>query len=153
MISANNVAQYLLYWANCNGELITNLKLQKLLYYAQAWYLVNYRKPLFPDPIEAWDFGPVIKEIYEKYKKFGARAIEYKDKNGKEAELFSRNQLNYLNEFCQNYVQYPAYMLVNASHNDAPWKDAHNSGNNAVISIDSMKKYYSEQLKNKEKKK
>jgi uncharacterized phage-associated protein len=52
-VKAIDVAKYFLNWANNKGDLITNLKMQKLLYYAQAWYLVNFKKPLFSDPIEA----------------------------------------------------------------------------------------------------
>jgi uncharacterized phage-associated protein len=140
-IKAMDVANYLLCWANKNGDLITNLKMQKLLYYAQAWYLVNHKAALFSDPIEAWEYGPVVPEVYRKFKKFGARSIEYKE-TGKEENIFSEMQLNYLNDFSLYFMKYPAYMLVNATHNEAPWKDAFKA-NELIISIEAIQKYFS----------
>ncbi|OQY42717.1 MAG: hypothetical protein B6240_13665 [Desulfobacteraceae bacterium 4572_87] len=49
------------------GDLISNLKLQKLVYYAQGFYLALYDEPLFNEPIEAWTHGPVIRELYRSY--------------------------------------------------------------------------------------
>ena len=55
MLSAQDIADYLLAFVNRDeGELLSNLKLQKLLYYAQGFYLALYDKPLFEDRIEAW---------------------------------------------------------------------------------------------------
>ena len=51
---------------------VDNLTLQKLLYYSQATHLVKYdKKPLFHDDIEAWDIGPVVPSVYNKYKHHG----------------------------------------------------------------------------------
>ena len=73
--TANNVAKYLIYLAsqefvgdNKEREGITNLKLQKVLYFVQAYYLAKLNRPLFPDNIEAWEYGPVIPSVYRKYK-------------------------------------------------------------------------------------
>ena len=55
--SANQVAQNIIGFSHEHGDPISNLKLQKLLYYAQAWYLALYDVPLFDDPIEAWVHG------------------------------------------------------------------------------------------------
>ena len=49
-------------------EGITNLKLQKILYFAQCAYLALYDKPLFEDEVLAWEYGPVISSVYNKYK-------------------------------------------------------------------------------------
>lgn len=71
MCRAYDVAKYILYIAYRNGDVITNLKMQKLLYYAQAWYMVNNKSELlFEDEIQAWRFGPVVPAVYEKMKRF-----------------------------------------------------------------------------------
>ena len=76
MISVYEVANYTLFFAYKRGDLLTNLKLQKLLYYIQAWFLVkNQGQPLFKENIEAWQYGPVVREIYDKYKCFGRNPI------------------------------------------------------------------------------
>jgi len=57
------------------GDSITHLKLQKLLYYAQAWCIVLSGKSLFEDDFEAWSHGPVLPGIYHDYKHFGFEAL------------------------------------------------------------------------------
>ena len=74
-VTASKVANVFLKLAQEKNEELTNLKLQKLVYYAQAWYLAIYEKPLFDDEIEAWIHGPAVPSIYKMYKKFGWKPI------------------------------------------------------------------------------
>lgn len=142
-ISALDVARYFLYKSNTEGDLITNLKMQKLLYYAQAWYLVNHDKPLFRETIRAWALGPVIREVYDEFKRFGASYIVY-ETTGKEKAPFSKTQLQYLDEFYDVFFKFTAHELVNMTHNEKPWKVAFKNGTN--ISRQSMKQYYTDML-------
>ena len=142
-VKAQDVANLLLYWANRDGDLISNLKLQKLLYYAQAWYLVNFDRLLFDDSIEAWDFGPVIPNLYRKYKRFGCNPIKYRDKAGEEEKQFSKQQLAFLSEFYDVYIRIPAHTLVNVSHNEKPWIEGFRQ-TLKVIDVDTMREYYTE---------
>lgn len=57
------------------GDVISNLKLQKLLYYMQGYHIACFKKPLFPEEIEKWQYGPVVPEIYRTFKSFGAAPI------------------------------------------------------------------------------
>ena len=69
MPSAVDVARYFLAQSDDDaGDIISNLKLQKLLYYAQGVTLALTGKPLFSDPIEAWQHGPVVPSVYRLYK-------------------------------------------------------------------------------------
>jgi len=145
-VKAQDVTDLILYWANRDGDLISNLKLQKLLYYAQAWYLVNFDAPLFGDSIEAWDFGPVIPDLYRKYKRFGCNPIKYHDKAGKEEKQFSKPQLGFLAEFYDVYIGIPAHTLVNISHNEKPWIEGHRRASK-VIDVSTMQEYYTEKYK------
>jgi uncharacterized phage-associated protein len=143
-ISALDVAKYFLYKANKDGDLVTNLKMQKLLYYAQAWHLVNFDgQPLFRETIRAWAFGPVVKEVYDKYKKFGASPIKHTSTE-KEAAIFSKEQIKYLDDFYDVFFKFSAHELVNMTHNEAPWKEAYKGNGN--ISRQSMKQFYSRML-------
>ena len=148
-MNAIDVAQYLLYRANLDGEVITNLKMQKLLYYAHAWYMVNFDKPLFDDTIGAWDYGPAIYDIYRRYKKFGYSPIKYKH-TGKEVEIFDKRQLEYLDQFYGKFIKYSAHTLARATHNDDPWKNARENGEE-FIDNEVIKEYYKKQLKTKTK--
>lgn len=143
-VEAIDVSKFLLFRANHDGEVITNLKMQKLLYYAQAWHLVNFGTELFKDDIEAWPLGPVIPSVYREYKKFGPKPIEYKD-SGKETERFSEKQVKFLEEFYSIYIRIPASQLVNMAHNEEPWKIAFKDCTD--IDTDLMKKFYSAQYK------
>lgn len=60
-----------------DSEYITNLKLQKLLYYAQGYFLAKKDIPLFDEDFLAWEHGPVIRKIYNIYKENGANGIKY----------------------------------------------------------------------------
>ena len=66
------VANWLIEKANNteNGDFITNLKLQKLLYYLQGYYLAVFEKPLFDVEIEAWQYGPVVPNAYYEFNAF-----------------------------------------------------------------------------------
>jgi len=141
---ALDIANYILNVANRDGDLISNLKMQKLLYYAQAWYLVNYGIPLFVDEIEAWELGPVIKAVYSHFKKFKSAPIIYKSTN-KEDQAFTKKQVNYLSEFYDVFSKYTAHELVNMTHNELPWKEAFEKKD--IISVDTMKAYYIKVLK------
>ncbi len=144
MPTAQDVANMLLSWANRDGDLITNLKLQKLVYYIQAWHLVHFKKPLFNDVIEAWDLGPVIPTLYRCFKKFRYSAIKYTN-TGNEQDAFTKKQLEYLVIAYDTFIKYSAHELVNMSHNETPWKIAFEK-TDKIISHKSMKDYYSKLL-------
>lgn len=59
-----------------DSEYITNLKLQKLLYYIQGEYMAKMNTPLFNDDFLAWEHGPIIREVYDKYKQNGSYGIK-----------------------------------------------------------------------------
>ena len=62
------IADYFIGLSNETGSLITNLKLQKLVYYAQAWSLALNNEELFADDFQAWVHGPVLVSLYDRYR-------------------------------------------------------------------------------------
>lgn len=147
MCKAIKVANKLLEIANQNGDLITNLKLQKLLYYAQAFYLVNNNgKKLFDDDIQAWQYGPVVPSVYQEYKKFNSYPIDFSKVKDRKFN-FTKNQLNYLSDFANEYFRYSATELVTKTHEEQPWKTAVAKGFNSVIDTSEMYEYYSKLVK------
>ena len=76
MYDVQNVAEYVITYSEVKDYGISNLKLQKILYLIQAYSLIHTKKPCFSEDIEAWDFGPVIPEVYRKYKQFGSTDIQ-----------------------------------------------------------------------------
>jgi uncharacterized phage-associated protein len=144
--SAADIAKYIIAVAHENGDVVTNLKLQKLLYYAQAWYMVhNNGRKLFSDDIEAWKFGPVIREVYEQYKRFARNPID-DEADEKDITRLEPNDRKFMDEFLAEFMDYSALSLVNMIHNEAPWKEAFDENDSMasnIISTDSMYSYYS----------
>lgn len=68
--TASIIAKHILGACKAKQDFITNLKLQKLLYYSQAWHLAIYDEPLFQDRIEAWVHGPVVPSVFREYRSF-----------------------------------------------------------------------------------
>ena len=139
-LSAQNVANYFLSLPDEeSGDSISNLKLQKLCYYAQGFYLAFFDKPLFDDQIEAWQHGPVIKSLYHEYKEHGAMGIPSIDKL--DLSIYPKRVSELLNEIYKLYGQYSAWRLRQLTHREPPWREAYDRGG-AVISHKSMKDYF-----------
>jgi uncharacterized phage-associated protein len=121
MYSALDIAKIVLQNSDPEqGEVITNLKLQKLLYYIQGFHLAMYDKALFTEDILAWQYGPVVREVYDKYKDFKDGVI-----NSPEAEdciELKQEELDLINEVYEVYGQFSALKLMELTHNESPWK-------------------------------
>ena len=125
-----------------SGELVSNLKLQKMLYYQQGFHLAVFNKPLFDDEIEAWMYGPAIPCVYDHYKRHGNSGIKY---NG-EILALSPEQESLFNEVFDVYGDYSAIGLMNMTHREAPWKTTP-TGKGNVISHEKMKRFFKTRLK------
>ena len=102
-----------------SAEYITNLKLQKLLYYAQGCFLAITGEPLFQDKIYAWQHGPVVKSVYDEYKHNGSDGIKF-DEDFDVAQ-FTETENNILNQVYDLFGQYSAWKLRDMTHNESPW--------------------------------
>ncbi len=143
MSTAHEVAQYIIAFSHQHGDPISNLKLQKLLYYAQAWHLALTGKPLFPQQIEAWVHGPVVPSVYHQYKPLSWRPIPDEPGDAK----FDTDTREFLNEVMDVYGELSAYQLEKLTHQEDPWRNARgdvplDESSNAVISHNDMRNYY-----------
>ena len=149
IFNAATVAKYFIWKAHQESKPITNKKLQKLVYYAQAWNLAVNDKPLFGDDIEAWVHGPTVRALYEEFKTFGYNPINVKV-NKSEIQALIKDKL--LNEVWEIYGKYDGNYLEALTHNEAPWQKARegldiDEESSIVISQKSMKEYYKKLLK------
>ncbi|MDR1921108.1 MAG: DUF4065 domain-containing protein [Candidatus Adiutrix sp.] len=134
------------------GDRMTNLRLQKLVYYAQGFCLALLNRPLFNEPIEAWRHGPVCEALYHKYKSFGSEPLDTIYKTKREAaqalksalKPFAKDEIEVLDEVFEVYGQYTASRLRQLSHDTPPWQQAFPDG---VISKASMKEFFATQIK------
>lgn len=121
VLTAQDVADYFLTIVDRdNGDTLTNLKIQKLLYYAQGFSLALNRRPLFDEKIIRWELGPVVLEVYESLKKYGSDAIPKPEDF--DISKFETDDLALLNEVFEVYGQFSAAALVDMTHAEPPWK-------------------------------
>ncbi|MDT2698338.1 DUF4065 domain-containing protein [Enterococcus gallinarum] len=137
---------------------VTNLKLQKLIYFAYATYLDKTGESLFPEQIVAFKYGPVVEEVYHLYKEHGRDYIE--SENGPKFRLkdvsvpvsvaklalsdSSDKVFEALTETLEKYWHKSASELVSISHvDDSPWSHAYKSKlYNCEITDEMIKKYH-----------
>lgn len=99
------------------GDAPTHLKIQKLVYYAQAWHLANFDRALFDEDVEAWTHGPVTPSLYAKYRGLGFGALPPERKPSIPDAL-----VPFLTAIYENYGQYSAKRLEQLTHEEEPWK-------------------------------
>ena len=142
MYPADLVAKYIIFRCNKFNKTISNLKLQKILYFVQAEFLVAKNELCYPEQIEAWDFGPVIPAVYHRYKVYGSASIPF---IGSELSFpFSGEDKSLMNGIIDECAKYSASSLVELTHRQAPWRDAYRPYCNAVITPVSIKRYFEE---------
>ena len=145
--SALTVAKYLLQIPDADsGELVSNLKLQKLLYYAQGYRvaLCGVESPLFNDKIYAWKHGPVVKSVYNHYAHYESAAILPESK----PVSINEETKAFLNEIYRVFGRYSAWVLRDMTHKEAPWVDNYKpSEKNVEIPLTDLKKYFSPHVK------
>jgi uncharacterized phage-associated protein len=148
MLSARDVARYFLSKVDeDSGDGISNLKLQKLVYYAQGYHLALYGRPLFAERIEAWEHGPVVPELYRVYREHGSAPIPVPDGFELPRQAFASPEEHdrtkaLLDEVYDVFGQYSAWKLRNMTHEEQPWKAAYRENANREISHEAMHEYY-----------
>jgi len=120
MESANAVAKYIIKFFQEAGDPVTNLKLQKLLYYVQGWHLALRGSPAFNDRLEAWVHGPVQPGVYGSYKSNRWNPIVEETT----APTFAPEFKQLVDEVIAVYGTESGYELERRTHTEAPWIDA-----------------------------
>ena len=143
--TAYQIAESIINLSHYRAAPVTNLKLQKLLYYAQAWHLaINNNEPLFSEDFEAWVHGPVIPSIFRTYKSYKWSPID-------DVPLTQRVADSHLQEVWRVYGTLKAFELERLTHSEDPWKQAReglapDASSNELISKDSIYRYYHARL-------
>lgn len=136
--SALEIAKYVINHEHSKGREISNLRLQKLLYFIQAKVLVETGDPCFEDIMEAWDFGPVVPCVYHTYKIFGSWDLSFTGEVPAIIEEISQ-MIDSIVDYCQSF---PTRQLVEITHNQDPWKNVYIKGQKNRISNDSIRDYF-----------
>lgn len=142
MYDVIDIAKYVILFCKQHGFSISNLKLQKLLYFVQAQFLVTLGKPAFHEDIEAWDFGPVVPVLYQYFKIWGNAEIPRVVAKGAENKIYAADQRT-IDEILEQCAPYTASVLVDITHNQDPWINAYEKYCNNIITKDAIKEYFS----------
>lgn len=130
MFSPKAIANYFLDLAAASGQSITPMKLQKLVYYAHGWYAGYTQQPLINEPVEAWQYGPVIPSLYHEFKRFGSGTIKGKATDfdsqgfGEVPPPSDPNIRAFLENVWKSYGRYTGIALSEMTHSaDSPWHE------------------------------
>lgn len=123
---------------------VTNMKLQKLLYYVQVYFLGRYKIPMFENEFRAWEHGPVHLSVYHKFKTYGGSPVQ---RDSEEANQLDIKEIETIDQVLELYGRKSAFELRKQSHVEDgrginPWKRAMIHGKNEVIDLEAMKELY-----------
>lgn len=140
MASAHDVAAYILRALSP----MSAMKLQKLVYYSQAWHLVWEEQPLFDEPIEAWANGPVVYDLFQEHR--GRFTVSPPWQPGDPGRL-SPSQRGVVDAVLANYGALSGRKLSFLTHSEDPWRNARGNlpstaVSRSIISLESMHDYY-----------
>ncbi len=148
MATATDIARLLVRLAASDpeGEPMTPMRLQKLLYYCQGWFLAWYGKPLFPDRIEAWEHGPVVPSVRSNEWARGNGPIP--DQGEPEVPEAIREAVE---QVWREFGEFSAAGLRHRTHQEPPWQNHYDpdpAGRcSNVIPVDELARFFGDQFR------
>ena len=139
---ALDVASYVINYCNRQDKMISNLRLQKLLYFIQAYFVIQdgVNSPCFEERIEAWDFGPVVPDVYRYFSVFGSGHI-FKIRDFDEDTILSIHQ-KMIAKVIDSFCDYSDADLLKLTHTQEPWKNAFEQSKQNEITVKALREYF-----------
>lgn len=138
MSDIQDVADFII--CSSDGD-VSHKQLQKLLYFAQGFYMAEHGEPLFDDDMQAWDFGPVNGSIWGRFKSRGYLPLAITGNPG--FETLNAGKKEFLGLFLAVFLACGQQQLIDMSHVDYPWEKNYISGLNAQLPKPEMEEYFS----------
>ncbi|MDR3334868.1 MAG: DUF4065 domain-containing protein [Treponema sp.] len=148
-VSAQYLSYYILSYVPSN-----QLKIQKLVYYCDAWHLVYFEQPLIEEDFEAWVHGPAIRSLWDLYKNKGNYFTKL-HLNGENSDkirtyftrVLQKEQLELMSDVLKEYGDKSSYYLETLTHNERPWIEARrgysqSERSEVIIPKETMKEFY-----------
>ena len=154
-----DVCRHIINYSEKEDYGVSNLKLQKLLYFVQAYFMLEKKDhaPCFHEKIEAWDFGPVVPEAYQEWAKYGrcdipliesymvidqdniwnSYRVQYHD------DIIDEDDKKLIDRVIDRFADYTATDLVSLTLCQRPWMDTYVEGQNNEITTDAIRRYFS----------
>lgn len=143
LYDALTIAKWFVAWAESNDADLSNLKLQKLLYYAQGYYLAISGQRLFGDEVQAWSHGPVVPDVYHAFKHCGSGDVSLADEDDFDWPMVDDETTQFLIDIWEKFGGFAAWRLRNMTHAETPWKEHFEDGRRHIeIPPDSMRVYF-----------
>ena len=139
MLTCFDIAKYFVWLSNQTGLPVSNLKLQKLVYYAQGVYLALCKKPLFSEEIQAWDLGPVTPPLYRHYRGCYRIRLEQELDNS----IYASDVVEVLNCVYKTLGHLSGEKLSERTHDELPWTE---TPRNHEITQELMMSFFNERL-------
>lgn len=145
------VADYLIKKAAEEKKTLSPLKIQKLLYYTQAWNLVFNKKPLFSNEIQAWIHGPAIPEVWQAFRDFNFNSPPNEILETNYDNELSKAERDIIDQVWGVYGKYDGRYLEALTHSELPWQEARNDledgvASQNIISLETMQSFYGRKL-------
>ena len=122
------------------GDAMTNLRLQKMLYFSQGWMLARHGRPLFEDAIEAWQYGPVVPVCYNWYKGSGGNPLTAEMPS---RDAFTDEEYELLFDAWNELSKYSTSQLVSMTHEaGTPWDTVWNHSKQREIGQEEIRRYF-----------
>lgn len=142
--SALAIAKWFVAWGEEEPEAaLSNLKLQKLLYYAQGHHLARHGRPLFDDQVQAWSHGPVVPAVYHEFKRFGSGELGLDESDPFDWDDIDEDTTQFLIGIWEAYGSLAAWRLRNMTHGEAPWSEHFVDGQRSIeIPHEDMRRWF-----------
>ena len=158
MYNVLDICRFIINYCDEQNYSMSNLKLQKILYFIQAYFLTytSSKEPCFQEKIEAWTFGPVVPVAYHEYKQFGntdipkiTHYVKYDDNNIWKSKIIEYNDdmiseydKKIISNLVDEFAKYSTTSLVNITHQQSPWLDVYQYGRNNIITNEAIRSYF-----------
>ena len=143
MYDALEVSQYIIDYCREKKYYMSNLKLQKVLYYVQAEFLVTTNNPCFKDKIEAWMFGPVVESVYRHYRVYAGGNIAVG--NSKQRHHIKRQDMKLIQGIVDECDQYSNSSLMQIIFKQSPYRNVYQKYFHNTISNNALKDFFEEE--------
>lgn len=156
-MTPSKIAHIVTFFVNQKGDTVSPKKLQKLLYYVEAWHLVHFDSPIIDEEFQAWVHGPVLPTLYHELKAHGYNDLEVvaEENDTIDEEIqkiiaeasISEDQLDLIHSVLGKYARLNSLQLELLTHSEAPWIEARNGCPphepcKNIISKERMKNFY-----------
>lgn len=142
MYDVITICHYIAYYCHLKGYELTNLRLQKILYFLRLVFLDMFNKPCFNNRMEAWDLGPTVPDAYNHYRKYGAQYIPgNRTKDIYDIKDIDKELIAFV---VSTLSEYSTFQLIKVTQRHKPWKKNYVSYDTNEISINDMKEFVKE---------